>query len=88
MQFTNQGQHDKHYDWFSLVNKYLRDKIKRTSLALTDIWPNKTKILLHHCALPYSVRFRKSFQITDQFEQQTLGHLELFSDYVRGLIPN
>ena len=29
----------KHYDWFALVNKYLRDRIKQTSLTLTEFWP-------------------------------------------------
>ena len=29
----------KHFDWFSLVNKYIRGKIKRTNLTLTEIWP-------------------------------------------------
>ena len=55
----------KHYDWFALVNKYLRGKVMRTSPTLTEIWPIsdrffKQKILLHHWALLYSVRFRKS----------------------------
>ena len=29
----------KLHDWFALVNKYLRGKIMRTSLPLTEIWP-------------------------------------------------
>ena len=29
----------KHYYWFALVSKYLRGKIKQTSLTLTEIWP-------------------------------------------------
>ena len=54
-----------HYDWFASVNKYLRGKIRRTSLKLYRNLANpqsffKTKILLHHCTLPYSVHFPNS----------------------------
>ena len=55
----------KHYDWFALVNKYFRGKIMRNQPDAYRILANqqsfyKTKILLHHCALPYSMRFWKS----------------------------
>ena len=38
IQLTNQAPVTKPYNWFALV-KYLRDKIKQTSLALTEILP-------------------------------------------------
>ena len=78
--------------WISIY--YLRGKIMWTSLTHTEIWPIsdrfiKQKILLDHCALPYSVHFQKNrLGQTVQTGQQTLGHLELFSDYVRGPTPN
>ena len=53
-----------HCDWFALVNKYLRNKIMRTRLTLTEIWPISDRFIKqkYYCitALPYSVRFRKS----------------------------
>ena len=35
----------KHYDWFALVNKYFRDKIMRTSLTITEVWPISDRII-------------------------------------------
>ena len=47
----------KLHDWFALVNKYFRGKIMRTSLPLTEIWPNSDRfikqkyyfITVHYC---------------------------------------
>ena len=37
--------HNKHYDWFALVNKYFRGKIMQTSLAFTEVWPISDRII-------------------------------------------
>ena len=89
IQFNNQVPQNKHHDWFALVKKYLCGKIMQTSLKLTIIRPINDcfiipKTLLHHCALPYSVHFLKSSRTNCPSWQQTLIHLELFTDYVRG----
>ena len=72
----------KHYDWFALVNKYFRGKIMRTSLTLTEVWPISDRIIRqkYYCI---TVHYR-----TVCTSQNRLGHLELFSDYVRGPTPN
>ena len=79
----------KHNAWFALVNKYLRGKIRRTSLKLTEIWPISDPFLKqkYHCI---TVHYRTAYVSeknrlgqTVQTGQQTLGHLELFLDYVQ-----
>ena len=83
----------KHFDWFTLVNKYLRGKIMRTSLMLTDIWAISDRFIeqKYYCI---TVHYRTVYasenglRQTVQTGQQTLGHLGLFSDYVLGLTPN
>ena len=93
MQLTNQVPHNKHYDWFALVDKYLRGKIKRTSLTLTEICPISDRFIKqkYYCI---TVHYRtvcaseNRLGQTVQTGQQTLGHLELFLDYVPGPTPN
>ena len=83
----------KLHDWFALVNKYFRDKIMRTSLPLTEIWPISDRFIKqkYYCT---TVHYRtvctseNRLGQTVQTGQQTLGHLELFSDYVRWPTPN
>ena len=83
----------KHNDWFALVNKYLWGKIRRTSLKLTEIWPIRDQFLkqkyyritVHYCTVCVS---ENHLGQTVQTGQQTLRHLELFSDYVRWPTPN
>ena len=83
----------KLYDWFALVNKYFRAKIMRTSLPLTEIWPISDRFIKHkyYCI---TVHYRtvctseNRLGQTVQTGQQTLGHLELFSDFVRWPTPN
>ena len=74
-------------------NKYLCSKIRRTSLKLTEIWP----ISDHFIKQKYfciTVHYRtvcvseNSLGQTVQTGQQTIGHLELFWDYVRWPTPN
>ena len=83
----------KLHDWFALVNKYFRGKIMRTSLPLTEIWPISDRFIKqkYYCI---TVHYRtvctseNRLGQTVQTGQQTLGHLELFSDYVRWPTPN
>ena len=83
----------KLHDWFPLVNKYFRGKIMRTSLPLTEIWPISDRFIKqkYYCI---TVHYRtvctskNRLGQTVQTGQQTLGHLELFSDYVRWPTPN
>ena len=45
---ANQAPHNtNHYDWYASVNKYLRGKIIRTSLAFTKIWPIRDRFIKH-----------------------------------------
>ena len=83
MQLTNQSCVTKHYDWFALVNKYLRGKIKPTSLRLTEIWPicdHFMKQKYYSITVHYHTVFTSENPLrqTVQTGQQTLGHLELF----------
>ena len=65
----------------------------RTRLTLTDIWPISDRFIKqkYYCI---TVHYRtvcaseNRFGQTVQTGQQTLGHLGLFSDYVRGPTPN
>ena len=83
----------KLHDWFALVNKYFRGKIMWTSLPLTEIWPISDRFIKqkYYCI---TVHYRtvctseNHLGQTVQTGQQTLGHLELFSDYVRWPTPN
>ena len=79
----------KHHDWFALVNKYLRVKIRWISLKLTEIWPISDRFLTQkYCCI--TVHYRTACISENRLGQtvQTLGHLELFSDYVRWPTPN
>ena len=76
-----------------LVNKYLRGKIKWTNLTLTEIWPISDRFIKqkYYCITVHYPTVCASENLlgqTVQTEQQTLGHLELFLDYVRGPRPN
>ena len=83
----------KLHDWFALVNKYFRGKIMRTSQPLTEIWPISDRFIKqkYYCI---TVHYRtvctseNRLGQTVQTGQQTLGHQELFSDYVRWPTPN
>ena len=78
----------KHYDWFALVNKYFRGKIMRTSLPLSEFWPIGDRFIKqkYYCI---TVHYRTVWASENcQTGQQTLGHLELFLDYVRWPTPN
>ena len=83
----------KHYEWFALMNKYLRGKIRRTSQTLTYSWPFSDRFLKqkYYCITVHNrtacVSENRLGQ-TVQTGQQTLRHLELFSDYVRRPTPN
>ena len=60
----------------------------RTSLMLTEVWPIRQK---YYCiTVHYRTECTSENRLgqTVQTGQQALGHLELFSDYVRGLTPN
>ena len=65
----------------------------RTSLPLTEIWPISDRFIKekYYCI---TVHYRtvctseNRLGQTVQTGQQTLGHLELFSDYVRWPTPN
>ena len=77
----------KHYDWFASVNKYLRGKKRRTSLKPTEIWPISDRFLKQkfYCiTVHYRTVWVSENHLGQAVEtgQQTLGHLELFSDYV------
>ena len=83
----------KHNDWLALVNKYLWGKIRQTSLKLKEIWPIRD-CFLKQKYYPITVHYPTAYipenrlgQIV-QTGQQTLEHLELFSDYVRWPTPN
>ena len=84
----------KHYDWFAFVNKYFRSKIMRTSLMLTEFLPISDPFIKqkYYCiTVPPFWRVCASenrLGQTVQTGQQTLGHLELFLDYVRWPMPN
>ena len=60
-----------------------------TSLTLTEVWPISDRIIrqkyycitMHYCTVCTS---ENRLGQTVQTGQQALGHLELFSDYVRG----
>ena len=83
----------KLHDWFPLMINYFRGKIMRTSLPLTEIWPISDCFIKqkYYCI---TVHYRtvctseNRLGQTVQTGQQTLGHLELFSDYVRWPTPN
>ena len=65
----------------------------RTSLTLTEVWPIRDRIIRqkYYCI---TVHYRtvctseNRLGQTLKTGQQALGHLELFSDYVRGPTPN
>ena len=83
----------KHYDWFAIVNKYFRGKIMRTSLTLSEFWPISDRFIIqkYYCiTVHYRTVWASENRLgqTVQTGQQTLGHLELFSDYVRWPTPN
>ena len=80
----------KHYDWFALVNKYFRGKIMRTSLPLTESWPISDRFIKqkYYCITVHNRTVCASENRLGQTGQQTLGHLELFSDFVRWPTPN
>ena len=67
--------------------------MRRISLKLREIWPISDHFLkqkyycitVHYRAACFS---ENPLGQTVQTGQQTLGHLELFSDYVRWLTPN
>ena len=75
------------------MNKYLRSKIMRTRLTLTEIWPIRDRFIKqkYYCT---TVHYRtvcpseNCLGQTVQTGQQTLRHLEQFSDYVRGPTSN
>ena len=66
---------------------YLRGKIKQTNLTLTEIWPISDRLIKqkYYCI---TVHYRTVCASenppgkTDQPGQQSLGHLELFSNYI------
>ena len=75
------------------MNKYLWGKIRRTSLKLTEIWPISDRFLKqkYYCiTVHYHTACVSENHLgrTVQTGQQTLRHLELFSDYVWWLTPN
>ena len=94
IQLTNQGAHNKNI-WLVSFSKCVKlcDKIVWTSLELKEIKPIRDRFINHHSAWPYSVCFPKLlpkiFQTNCPYTgQQTLEHLKLFLDYVRGQKPN
>ena len=80
-------------DWFPLVKKYLWGEKKWTSLKITEIWPISDHFLKqkYYCiTVLYSTVCVSKNRLgqTVQTGQQTLGHLELFSDYVQWATSN